>query len=200
MSTNVNAPFGLQLVEDNSLTPLELCIIDSGDGTATFVGDAVKTAGDAKSITGNPIRKTVIQCAAGDPIYGVVQGFLPQMTGPGQSMDLGIRYRKASTSMYVLVKPANYQDIYRTQSDDVGTLIDSTYVGLNANLTVGSGSTVTGMSAMQLDSSTSQTTATLQLKIIDQDADRSFPGVANQTLLVRLNNIELGGGTGTLGV
>lgn len=196
---NVNAAFGLHLVEDNSLTPLELCFIPASDGTAMFVGDPVKTAGSAGRITGNPYKKTVAQCAATNPIYGVVMGFLPQMVATG--MDLSKKYRPASTAMYCLVKPANQQDVYRIQSDDVGGDAAVTDVGLNADFIVGSGSTFSGMSGVQLDTSTKATTATLSLKIIGfDDRPSNEVGATNQDLLVRLNNIELSGGTGTVGL
>lgn len=196
---NVNAAFGLQLVEDNSLTPLEMCFIPSTDGTAMFVGDPVKTAGSAGNIVGNPIKKTVAQCAATNPIYGVVVGFLPQMVATG--MDLSKRHRPASTAMYCLVKPANHMDVYRVQSDDVGGDLAAVDVGLNADFIVGSGNATTGMSGVQLDTSTKNTTATLSLKIIgidDRPSNVAFS--TNQDLLVRLNNIELSGSTGTVGL
>jgi hypothetical protein len=196
---NVDAAFGLQLVEDNSHTPLETCFIPSTDGTAVFVGDTVKTAGSSGNIVGCPKKKTVAQCPTATAIYGVVQGFLPQMVSTG--MDLSKRYRPANTAMYVLIKPANNQDIYRIQCDDVGSVIGDTEIGLNADIAVGSGSTITGMSHMELDSSTALSTATLQLKIIGfDDRTSNQTGVAKQEVLVRLNNIELSGGTGTAGV
>src|SRR5229473_2784799 len=112
MGTNVNGAFGLHLAEDNSLTPLEMCFMESGDGTATFVGDAVKTTGTSGKIVGCPAKKTVAQVAEGDAIYGVVQGFLPTMVAQGVAMDLSKRHRKANEPLYVLIKPANHQDIY----------------------------------------------------------------------------------------
>lgn len=196
---NVDAAFGLQLHEDNSQTPLELCFIPSGDSTAVFVGDAVKTAGSSGNIVGGPKKRTVIQAAAADPIYGIVQGFLPHHVASG--MDLGVRHRKASTDMYVLVKPANHQDIYRIQADDVGSTLADADIGLNADLTVGSGDAVTGVSAMELDSSTKATTAGLQVKIIGfDDRPSNETGVANQDVLVRINQSELGNDAGTAGV
>lgn len=199
MVTNVNAPFGLQLVEDTSGTPLELCFIPSTDATAVFVGDAVKTAGSSGNIVGCPKKKTVAQCAAADPIYGVVQGFLPHWVQTG--MDLSKRHRPASTAMYVLIKPANHQDLYRIQCDDVGSTLADADIGLNADLVVGSGDATTGMSAMQVDTSTKATTAGLQVKIIGfDDRPSNHPGVANQDVLVRINQSELGNDAGTAGV
>jgi len=103
--------------------------------------------------------------------------------------------------MYVLVKPANHQDVYRVQSDDVGGDLADADIGLNADFVVGTGNSTTGMSAMQLDTSTKATTATLSLKILGYD-DRpsNTAGATNQDVLVRLNNIELSGATGTAGV
>ena len=103
--------------------------------------------------------------------------------------------------MYVLVRPANHQDIYRIQADDVSATLAAADIGLNADLVVGSGDTTTGMSAMELDTDSKATTATLQLKIVGfVDRPDNESGVANQDVLVRLNNIELSGGTGTAGV
>lgn len=193
---NVNTAFGFHLVEDNSLTPLETCFMS--DATATFVGDAVKTAGSAGRIVGGPRKKTVAQCAATDPIYGIVQGFVPYESS---SMNLGLRHRPASVSMYVLIKPANHQDIYRIQSDDdSGTLADVD-IGLNADIIVGAGNAVTGMSGMQVDTSTKNTTPGLQVKIIGYDDRPSNQAtVANQDILVRINQSELGNDAGTTGV
>jgi len=194
---NVNATFGFQLFEDNSLTPLEMCFMS--DATATFIGDAVKTAGSAGNTTGNPRKKTVVQCAAADPIYGIVQGFCPALVATG--MDLGKRYRKANESMYVMIKPANHQDVYRVQSDDDGGVLADVDIGLNADIIVGSGDTITGMSGMQVDTSTKATTAGLQVKIIGYDLRPSNQlNVANQKILVRINQSELGNDAGTTGV
>lgn len=195
---NVNAAFGLHLVEDNSMSPLETCFIPASDATAVFIGDAVISAGSAGNIVGCPKKKTVAQAAITNPIYGVVQGFLPHW---GASMDLSKRHRPASTAMYVLIKPANHQDVYRIQSDDVGGTLTDADIGLNADVIVGAGNAITGMSGMQVDTSTKATTAGLQVKIIGYD-DRpsNQAGVANQDILVRINQSELGNDAGTAGV
>ena len=196
---NVDAAFGLQLVEDNSQTPLEICFIPSTDETAVFVGDPVNTAGSSGSIVGCPSKKTVKQAAASEAFYGVVQGFLPHWVSTG--MDLSKRYRPADTAMYVLIKPANHQDVYRIQCDDDSATLAAADIGLNANIVVGSGDTFTGSSGVELDTDTKNTSATLPLKILGfDDRPSNEEGVANQDVLVRLNNIELSGGTGTAGV
>ena len=166
---NVDAAFGFQLVEDNSLTPLETCFIPSSDGTAVFVGDAVKLAGSAGNIVGCPVKATVAQAAATDPIYGIVQGFKHHEVSTG--MDLSRRHRPASTAMYVIVKPANHQDVYRIQADDDGATLAVTDVGLNADIVVGF-----------------------------DDRPSNQVGVANQDVLVRINQSVLGNDAGTTGV
>lgn len=189
---NVDSVFGFQLVEDNSLTPLEMCIMS--DATATFIGDAVKTAGSAARIVGGPYKKTVAQCAATDPIYGIVQGFVPYEG----AMDLSVRHRAASVVKYVMIKPANHQDIYRIQSS--GTALAVTDIGLNADILVGTGNAITGMSAMEVDNSTKNTTAGLQVKIIGFD-DRPGNVIGTDAdILVRINQSELGNDAGTAGV
>lgn len=193
---NVDSVFGFQLVEDNSLTPVEMCFVPSTDGTAIFVGDAVKTAGSSGRIVGCPHKKTVAQCAATDPIYGIVVGVLPQMVATG--MDLGKRHRPASTAMYILVKPANHQDVYRIQAS--GTALAATDIGLNADILVGTGNSLTGMSAMEVDNSTKNTTAGLQVKILGFDDRPSNEIAADAKLLVRINQSELGNDAGTAGV
>lgn len=196
---NVDGAFGLALHQDISKAEPELCIIPSTDGTATFIGDPVKTAGSSAKLGGGPNVRTVAQCAATNPIYGVVVGFLPHWVATG--MDLGVRHRKASTAMYCLVKPANHLDIYRIQADDDGATLDAADIGLNADFIVGSGDATTGMSAVELDTSTKNTTATLSLKIIGVvDRPDNALGTAQQDVLVRLNNIELSGATGTVGL
>lgn len=196
---NVDAAFGLALHQDNSLTPVETCFIPATDETPTFVGDAVKSAGSAGNIAGLPVKATVTQCAATDPIYGVVVGFKHVDVKSG--MDLSKRYRPADTAMYVLVKPANHQDIYRIQADDDSATLAETDVGLNADIVVGSGSTFTGMSGMELDTDSKATTAGLQLKIVGfDDRPGNEIGSANQDVLVRINQSVTTNDAGTTGV
>lgn len=197
---NVDAKYGLALHEDNSLAPLMLCVIPSGDATATFVGDAVKTADlDSIRIQGGQYALPVIQVATGNPIFGVVMGFQQHTVASG--MDLGRRHRPASTSMYCMVKPASPLDVYRIQSDDVGTTLGLSSIGCNLNIAVGSGSTVTGLSGMEADSSTVAATAGLQLRIVGfVDKPSNTPGTSKQDILVQINMSETFYDVGNAGV
>ena len=196
---NVDAAYGLALHEDNSKSGLMLCVIPSGDGTATFVGDAVKLADlDAVRIDGGPYAPAVIQCAATDPIFGVVQGF-NQVIPSG--MDLGRRHRPATTSMYCYVKLAHPLDIYRIQCDDDTETIAASDIGCNADIVVGSGSAITGLSGMELDSNTTAATAGLQLRLVGFVSKPSNEvGVANQDVLVSINQSQTFNDSGVAGV
>ena len=129
--------------------------IPSSDGTAVFVGDAVKSAGSADTTGKYP---TVTQAAATDTIRGVVIGFgdnpytMIHPDTPNKS------YRPASTAMYCLVVD-DPQVIFEIQEDSVGNSIAATMVGLSTDIVVGTGSTTTGKSAMELDSSDTATAA-----------------------------------------
>lgn len=144
---------------------VNMYLIPSGDATATFIGDLVKIGGSADTVTG---VKTVAQAAAGastDIHIGVVVGFDPTLGVADGSENLKRKHRPASTAMYALVVDAP-DVIFEIQEDAVGGALAVTDVGLNADIVVGSGDTVTGYSGMQLDTSTKATAATLPLKII----------------------------------
>ena len=197
---NVDGKYGLALHEDNSQSNLIMCSIPSGNGTATFVGDAVKIADlDAIKIQGGPYAMAVIQCAATDPIFGVVMGFQQHTVSSG--MDLGRRHRPASTSMYCMVKPAHPLDIYRIQCDDDTETIAVSDIGCNADIIVGSGSTITGLSGMELDSNTTAATAGLQLKVVGfVDRPSNQVGVSKQDVLVTINQNMAFNDAGVAGV
>lgn len=196
---NVDGAYGLALHQDNSQSNLITCVIPAGDSTATFIGDAVKLANlDSVKIDGGPYAPAVIQAAATDPIYGVVMGF-DQVLPSG--MDLGRRHRPASTAMYCYVKPAHPLDVYRIQADDVTETLTVASIGSNADIVVGAGSAASGISGMELDSNTAAATAGLQLKIIGfVDVPSNTPGVANQDVLVNINQSMTFNESGNAGV
>lgn len=150
---NANTPFGMRPVYNSNGSAYNgnalLCAIAATEGTATFVGDPVKLAGSADSTTGVP---TVLQAAATDAIYGVIVGFEPNRA------DLTLVHRVASTLRYCYVC-VDKGVVYEIQEDSVGNNLAVTEVGLATDIVVGSGSTVTGLSAVQLDSSDTGTAA-----------------------------------------
>ncbi len=156
------------------------CVLATGDGTATFIGDAVKIAGTA--IDGYP---TLAQCAAGDPVLGVVVAFEANPDA------LGDQYRKSSTQRFCQYVSVD-NSYFEVQCDDDSTATPITAVGLNANLVVGSGSTQYGKSGMELDSDTDDTTSTLDLQIVSlvdrTDNLLSGTGSTNKNAIVKFND------------
>jgi len=64
----------------------------------------------------------------------------------------------------------------------------------------GSGSTTTGISGVEIDSSSKNTTAALQVKLMDfYDVPSNDATANNSIFVVKINNHELNGGTGTTG-
>lgn len=155
---NADTPMGLWPVRYFSGAPYNgaarLYYVPSSDGTAIFLGDPVKLAGSADS-DGVP---SVQQAAAGDTLIGVVVG-VQAITHDSTT------YREASTERYVWVAddPAL---LFMVQEDSDGGALAATDVGNNADLVIGTGSTTTGLSAAEIDSSTKATT-TAQVRIVE---------------------------------
>lgn len=197
MATNTSKIFGLRLVGTLRGGPhtarIRTYFVPASDGTAIFLGDAVKSGGTADSATGCP---TVAQAAAGDAIRGVVVGVNPIKGVTVGSENLNRNYRPASTAMYLLVCD-DPDAIYEIQEDAVGGALALTAVGENADIVVGSGSTGTGLSGMQLDTST-HTSSSAQLRILNfVNRVDNVPASANAKVLVKINEDEL---TSTSGV
>lgn len=178
--------------------------MDSGDSTVVMVGDAVKLAGDARAATGVP---TVTRCGATDVPIGIVVGIL--FTGVGDKInvppvnDLNTPvYRRASTDRYLLVAD-DPNLIYEVQyaGTSVAAATITANVGLNGQFTTTAGSTTSGSSGMQLDSSGLATTATLPLKIVGfPNRPDNIPGDTYFSYYVQLNATSQSHGTGAAGV
>lgn len=133
--------------------------VAAGNGVAIYVGDAVTTAGvgTGQTIDGK-LMIDVVQAATGDVITGVVVGVAPVTS-------TSLPYRAASTQrvLYVCDDP---NMLFEIQEVSGGTALTADDIGLNANFVVGSGSTVTGYSGMELNNSGEAGTNTLDLKIM----------------------------------
>jgi hypothetical protein len=189
---NQDKPFGLRPHSSLNNSPycgnVRMFYVPSTTGTAIFIGDPVKLGGtEGKLNPDDAPMPTVVIGTINDVMVGVVVGIIPVRT------DLEILYRKASTSMYVLVD-VDPNTIFELQGD-LDTW-DAGDVGYNMSLTFTTGSTVTGVSAMVADQSTAANTATLDLQVlgskpsVDNDLTGAFP-----LILVRLNNHQYVDGT-----
>jgi hypothetical protein len=182
----------------------ETFFVASGNGDTIMVGDAVKLAGDARAASG---VATVARCGATDNAIGVVVGLSFEGQGdstnvpPVTSLDAPI-YRVASTNRYVQVctdPSVVYEVQYAGMSIAAATITAN--VGLNGQFTTTAGSTVTGSSGMQLDSTGLATTATLPLKVVGfPNRPDNIPGDTYFSYWVKLNGATYGDGTGSTGV
>lgn len=163
---NIDRPGGLKPVRHLNGMPwngkARMYYIPVGDGAATFIGDAVKSAGSADA-TGK--YATVARAAAGGRLRGVVIGFSDQPHVAFDADNLYRAYRPASTAMYCLVVD-DPDVIFEIQEDNVGADLTADEVGLNSDLTFTAGNTSSGLSGMELDSNGSTATAEAQLRIL----------------------------------
>jgi len=190
----------------------------SSDGTALYVGDFVtlaSSAGATGTIVGgyNCEGMPTIKKAAGDgseAILGVVVGFTPKTPSNATgAANLELLYREASTDRvaYVVDDP---NVILEIQEDADTTPLVPSMVGMNIAFSTTAGSTLTGISGEELDSTTQASGSTLPLKLLRlaPRADNCFHATAvtrqgsggNPKWLVKINNHVFKGGTGTSGV
>jgi hypothetical protein len=181
-----------------------LYFLDSGNSDVVMVGDAVKLEGNARAASGAP---TVARCGATDIPVGVVVGIVfsgvaNEVTNVPNVSNLNTPvYRAASTDRYVLVADDPllvYEVQYAGTSVAAATITAN--VGQNGQFTTTAGSTTSGSSGMQLDSTGLATTSTLPLKIVGfPSRPNNVPGDVYFSYYVTLNSSTLGS-LGTTGV
>lgn len=162
---NADTPYGLQPCNRNGAPTdfqTNIYFVPATDGTAIAVGDPVTLAGSADA-DGIPTVKRLtagtISAAASLPV-GIVVGFVVKP----DNLEVP-NYRAASTSAYVVVAddPALF---FAVQEDSVGGALAATDVGRRINFIMGTPSATTGLSGVEVDSSTAAVDATLQAQII----------------------------------
>ena len=193
---NIDAPFGLRPIAKVGSAPggttgtTKYSIADN-QGTAIFTGDPVKYKNDG----------TVEVATAGDASCGVFMGCF--YTDPTTSKPTFRNHFPASLSpgdaiAFVADDP---DQLFIAQQDSDGSNLVAADLNLNADLVFGTGSTTTGMSGVEIDSSTKNTTAALQVRLIDfYDTPSNDATANNSVLVVKINNHQLGSHTGTAGV
>ena len=170
--TNSNTPYGLKPVKNSPFVeiPKNYYYIPASYGTALFIGDPVIKTGTSNTVNVTSAGRffnagslpEINKATAGDAnkITGVIIGFLANPT------NLNVAYNPASTEAVAIVADSPLQE-FEIQEETAGTALAVTAVGLNANVVFAeSGSTVTGLSGAELDTSTPATDATFQLKIL----------------------------------
>lgn len=182
---NVNSPRGLQ-------------VANSPYGTVKCTLHPITVAYATALYRGDPIVKVAAGTAevgvAGAVIQGAALGFYDVDFSP-----LNYYVASTATQCYVLVADDVNQE-YVIQEDGLVSDCAATSAGINADLIAGTGSTVTGLSAYQLDSSSINTTATLNLRLI-----KKLPIIGNDygdycKWLVKINYHQAAVGTVGAGV
>lgn len=195
---NADTPFGLRPVRHVDGRPyngaFRAYYVPASYGTALFVGDAVIKSGTAnttdvampgvgKMPPGSLPAITAATVGSGNRITGVIVGF-----AASPNLGLNYTYNPASTERvaYVVDDPSV---LFEIQADGA---IAATSIGLNAVLiATHSGSTVTGLSGMELDTTSAApaTTAAFQLNIVEYSTspENEYNSIWNK-VLVRINN------------
>lgn len=175
---NVDRPRGARPVNKDGSAyngSLRKMQVDASNATAIFRGDFVVQEADG-NIT--PATAGATNTIVGVVVAPVVNRAVAATEHPG--------YLPASTAGYVLVAPAD-ACYFAIQEDSVGSTLAATERGARINFIAGTGSTTTGQSAHELDSSTVGQDATYQLSLIDVvDAPDNAVG-ANAEWIVKVN-------------
>lgn len=201
---NSNAPSGLRPVTSNG-SPYTgngvLCAVPSSQAGNIFLGDPVVALGGTDAY-GCPLVG-IATAGAGNTILG---SMMSVSNGPANgaggaaftvTRDLPV-YRQASIANYILVSDEpNY--LFEVQEDSVGGAIAAATGGFaNGNLVAGSGSTTTGFSGWQLQSSSVSSSANTNYQVrllgLVRGPDNAIG--TNAKWLVRLNNPQLWSTTG----
>lgn len=157
---NADAPSGAKLIGSLSQATangqVHAYTVLATDATALFPGDFVKLTGTLGLNEDNEYFPVVTQAAAEETLVGFVTSVKANPT------DLEKVYRPASTLSTVYVMDDPYAR-FEIQTNGTGLVADA---GQNADITVGTGSTVTGTSAMEIDQAT-LTGTSAQLRIVD---------------------------------
>lgn len=160
---NTDAAFGFRPVQHLDGSPwngkVNMYYIPATYGTALFVGDPCVSGGTSGAagvtVSGVDVEgmATISAPVAGSTLRGVIVGFLPL---PTRLEDL---YNPASTARIALVCDAP-DVVFEVQEDSDTSTIAAADVGENADMiTYAAGTTISGRSIMELDSSTHVATA-----------------------------------------
>ena len=196
---NVNAPSGLKPVSTLSGAPwngkTRMVYVSSSYAVALFVGDPVDIDTTASEKDPKMLCETVIKGSVAGPNLGVIVG-IDQVLGQ-TTPNLNLNYLPASTGGYIYITMDQGDIIYEVQGDPYAALTAGTAIGWNANMIFTlAGSTVTGLSGVQMDTGTTTAPAatnTLGMKIIGACArPDNDPTLKNAKWLVCFNNCRLG--------
>ena len=181
--SNKNAPFGLKpsskLGSNYNAEGVTEYKIASGASGNIFSGDLVKMAN-----TG-----TILVAAAGDQALGVFRGC--QYTDSSGDVIFSPYWPNGTvTSDAVAFVVDDPNALFEVQSAATGSVVQ-TVVGNNADIVYTSGSTITGISAVEISGTTAATSAQLRIVGVSTDPENSTLGTGsastNVNLIVKIN-------------
>jgi len=197
---NVDRPNGFRPVGTLSGSPWQGSVMRCfSDADNLFKGDVVVQAGDGVA-SGSGAYLNVDRADAANPlvdggdIVGVVVGWEPNPTA------LDNLYHAASSTYAVLVCTA--PDVICEAQGDSSALA-AAGIGLNYDIISTAGTTATGLSNMEIDSSSGVTTAATPLKLIGikDSPDQDITTLNNVGLVIfNMHAFKAGGETGSTGV
>lgn len=189
---NQDAPFGLRPVRYLSGAPYNGAANKyyvTGDNAAAYIGSVVKLTGGADAFGVPAVSSNV---AADDAIVGVVVGVVPVTAD-------STMYRVNDTARYLLVAD-DPNLLFEVQEDSTGGALAATAAGATCSLTgFTSGSTTSGLSSIELDSSLLSETADTNddVRVIRLSTREGNEVGVNAVWEVRLNNHQyINAGTG----
>jgi len=181
--SNKNAPFGLKpsskLGSNYNAEGVTEYKIASGASGNIFSGDLVKMAN-----TG-----TILVAAAGDQALGVFRGC--QYTDSSGDVIYSPYWPDGTVTSDAVAFVVDDPDaLFEIQSAATGSVVQ-TVVGNNADIVYTAGSTITGISAVEISGTTAATSAQLRIVGVSTDPDNSTLGTgsasANVNLIVKIN-------------
>jgi hypothetical protein len=189
---NVDKPFGMRALGNLSATGAQKQFgyrIAANQAGAIFQGDLV-TVFDGFLVRFNPATHTAA--------VGVFNGC--NFVDPSSGKPTFRNFYPGSVNVTQGVIEANVIDdpnqLFLIQAS---AKVEQAEIGMNADVVMGSGNTVTGASGMELDSSTIAKTAALNVKVVGYYADPSNLTGENNVLVVVKINEHLYGSAGVAG-
>ncbi len=160
----------------------------ASDATACFINDFVTLTGTAGADGFTPV---VTQAAAGDSLIGTLVSLVPTFEDEGS---LTLNYRTASSARKGYVAFGS-DVLYTMQEDSDGGALTAADAGQNVDIVVAAGDTITGYSAMEIDSSSAVgTTAQLRLRRLDGPPDNELGDYAKWVVNINENQDDHGAG------
>lgn len=185
---NPNTARGIQPYAQMSGSPYTGAVrtyaVPAGNATSLFIGDPVMLI--SNSSDGNGVQNVVIATAGGGA--QVLGAFMGISNNAGTTtiplLQSQTPFLASGQAAYVYVSDDPFL-LYWVQEN--GAMVSGAS-GRNADLVAGTGSTVTNFSGWQLNSSTLNTTSTLQMRIIEmlQESDNAVG--TNAKWLCKINN------------